>query len=192
MNDPSWLEEMVSLAVRKEIGAVGAKLFYSNGKIQHAGVFIGPQGLAGHSWHGSSGNTIGYFANAILTRAVSAVTAACMVIEKAKFLEVGGFDADNLPVAYNDVDLCLRLMEKGYRNIWTPFAKLIHHESISRGKEDTISKQLRSKREVAYLRKRWAHIAANDPFYNPNLTLDFADFKLATQSRRVPPWNAWS
>ena len=191
MTEPDWLEEMVALAVRKEIGAVGAMLLYPNGKIQHAGVFVGPQGLAGHCWHGYRGKTIGYFANAVLTRAVSAVTAACMVVEKAKYLEAGGLDDENLPVAYNDVDLCLRLMEKGYRNVWTPFAKLIHHESVSRGKEDTIAKQLRSKREVAYFKKRWAHIADNDPYYNPNLTLEFSDFRLAKQSRRVRPWKAY-
>jgi O-antigen biosynthesis protein len=188
MIDPAWLSEMVSLAVRKEIGAVGAKLFYPSGKIQHAGVLVGALGTAGHSWHGFPKDTIGYFANAILTRQVSAVTAACLLVEKQKFLEAGGFDAVNLTVAYNDVDFCLRLMEKGYRNIWTPFAKLIHHESVSRGKEDTILKQLRSKREVAYFQKRWAEMIANDPFYNPNLTLEHSDFRLAEQSRKKWPW----
>lgn len=188
MIDPAWLSEMVVHAVRKEVGAVGAKLFYPNGKIQHAGVFIGPQGLAGHSWHGFPRKTMGYFANAVLTRAVSAVTAACLVVEKSKFIEVGGLDSDNLPVAYNDVDFCLRLMEKGYRNIWTPFAQLIHHESVSRGKEDTVAKQLRSKREVAYFRKRWPDVIANDPYYNPNLTLEHSDFRPAKQSRRKASW----
>ena len=190
MTEPGWLEEMVALAVRKEIGAVGAKLYYPNGKIQHAGVFVGAHGVAGHSWSGASGKTIGYFANAVLTRAVSAVTGACMVVEKAKFLEAGGLDVENLPVAFNDVDLCLRLMEKGYRNVWTPFAKLVHHESVSRGKEDTIAKQLRSKREMAYFKKRWPHVIANDPYYNPNLTLTDPNFLIA-KSRRVPPWAAW-
>ena len=188
MIEPGWLEEMVALALRKDVGAVGAKLLYPNGKIQHAGVFVGARGTAGHCWHGYPGKTIGYFANAVLTRAVSAVTAACLVVEKSKFTEVGGFDEENLPVAYNDVDFCLRLMEKGYRNVWTPFAKLIHHESVSRGKEDTIAKQLRSKREVAYFRKRWHDITNNDPYYNPNLTLEFSDFRLAKRSRRIPPW----
>jgi O-antigen biosynthesis protein len=191
MTDPDWLREMVSHAVRKDVGAVGAKLFYPNGKIQHAGVFIGPQGLAGHSWHGYPGKSVGYFANALLTRSVAAVTAACLVVAKSKFDQAGGLDADNLPVAYNDVDFCLRLVELGYRNVWTPFATLIHHESISRGTEDTVLKQLRSKREVAYFRKRWKHVAENDPCYNPNLTLDFADFRMADRSRRIPPWLAF-
>ena len=191
MIEPGWLEEMVTLALRKDVGAVGAKLLYPNGKIQHAGVFVGPQSLAAHCWAGYPGKTIGYFANAVLTRAVSAVTAACLVVEKTKFLEVGGLDEENLPVAFNDVDFCLRLMEKGYRNVWTPFAKLIHHESISRGKEDTITKQLRSRREVAYFRKRWHEITANDPYYNPNLTFEHPDFRLAQKSRRIPPWVRW-
>ena len=191
MTEPGWLEEMVALAVRKEIGAVGAKLYYPNGKIQHAGVFLGAHGVAGHSWYGAPGKTSGYFGNAVLTRAVSAVTAACMVVEKTKFLEAGGLDVENLPVAFNDVDLCLRLIEKGYRNVWTPFAKLIHHESVSRGKENTWGKQLRSKREIAYFKRRWAHMIANDPFYNPNLTLTESNFQLAKKSRRVPPWAPW-
>jgi len=188
MIERGWLTEMVSHAVRKDIGAVGAKLFYPNEKIPHAGVFVGAQGTARHSWHSHAGNTLGYFANAILTPEVSAVTAACLVVEKHKYLKVEGFDSVNLPVGYNDVDFCLRLMEQGYRNIWTPFAKLIHHESVTRGKEDAIAKQLRSKREVAYFRKRWAKMINNDPFYNPNLTLEHSDFRPAKQSRRQPSW----
>ena len=102
---------------------------------------------------------------------------------------MGGFDEKNLPVAFNDVDFCLRLMEKGYRNIWTPFSELIHHESVSRGKEDTPEKKQRFEREVAYCKSRWANMITNDPFYNPNLSLDHTDYRLARQSRQRRSWN---
>ena len=143
---------------------------------------------AGHSYHGISGRNPGYFDNAILTREVSAVTAACMVLKRDAFLKVGGFDEKNLPVAYSDIDLCLKLRRAGYRNIFTPFAELIHHESLSRGKEDTFAKQMRSRAEVNFFRKKWAKEIANDPFYNPGLSLDYPDYRAASKSRRPKPW----
>ena len=183
-----WLEEMVAHAIRPGIGAVGAKLYYPDGRIQHAGVVIGMGGVAGHSHHRISGRNSGYFNSAILTREVSGVTAACMVLKRDAFLKVGGFDEKNLPVAYNDVDLCLELRKAGYRNIFTPIAELIHHESFSRGKEDTFAKQIRSRAEVNFFRKKWAKEIANDPFYNPSLSLDYPDFRVAVRSRRPKPW----
>lgn len=188
MVESDWLVEMVSLAVMEGVGAVGAKLYYPNGTLQHAGVVIGQHGVAGHSWRGEAGGTQGYFCNAMLTRAVSAVTAACLVVAKSKYLQVGGMDEVNLPVAYNDVDFCLRLVEHGYRNIWTPFAKLIHHESVSRGTDDTLEEQLRSEKEVRYFKSRWAKFITNDPFYNPNLSLRDGNFSLEKETRRAAPW----
>ncbi|MDE2384167.1 MAG: glycosyltransferase family 2 protein [Alphaproteobacteria bacterium] len=183
-----WLSEMVSHAVRPEVGAVGAKLYYPDGRLQHAGVVVGLGGTAGHSFLRAAGSCDGYVANCLLTRNVSAVTAACLLVAKEKFLQVGGFNEEKLPVAFNDVDLCLKLADAGYLNVWTPFAELIHHESLTRGPEDTIEKQLRSRREVEYLNHTWAKYVANDPFYNPNLSLKHADFQFEQQSRRVKPW----
>lgn len=183
-----WLDEMVSHAVRPDVGAVGAKLHYPNGKIQHAGVVIGLGGAAGHLLQTAPGESLGDHACAVLTRQVSAVTAACMVVKKDAFLEVGGFDEINLTVAFNDTDLCLKLQEAGYRNIFTPFAQLIHHESISRGIEDTQEKQMRFRSEVTYFKEKWAKIIENDPFYNTNLSLDFSDVQVAEKTRRKKPW----
>jgi len=187
---PDWLTVMVAEAACKGIGAVGAKLFYPDGKLQHAGVITGIGGVAGHALHAGPGQSLGYFGSTFLTRAYSAVTAACLVVERKKYLEVGGLDEKNLAVAYNDVDFCLRLRDAGYRNVWTPFARLFHHESLSRGPEDTIQKQIRSRAERRYMEKRWRGALAHDPFYNPNLTLDHAGYG-AVPTRRPKPWAAF-
>ena len=171
VTDDGWLNELVSHASRPKAGAVGAKLYYPNGRIQHAGVVIGMGGLARHSLYGMRRSDLGYFAQGILTRQVSAVTAACMVVPKKAFEQVGGFDEIHLPVAYNDTDLCLRLQEAGYRNIWTPFAELIHHESSSRGQDLTPEKLARSRAEVNYFKTRWADVIASDPFFKPGIGL---------------------
>ncbi|MBG1232431.1 glycosyltransferase family 2 protein [Aestuariivirga litoralis] len=182
-----WLNEMMTEAVREGVGAVGAKLFFPDGRLQHVGVLLGLGGIAGHALHTSPGKAVGYFGSASLTRAVSAVTAACLVVEKKKFIAVGGFDEKHLPVAFNDVDLCLKLVEAGYRNVWTPFARLVHHESLSRGAEDTTSKQIRSRLEKVYMHQRWAQHLANDRYYNPNLTLEASEYQLVA-NRRPKPW----
>ncbi len=183
-----WLKELVSHAVRPEVGAVGAKLKYRDGRIQHAGIVIGLGGFAGHAFYLSPTSNPGYFGQAMLTRGVSAVTAACLVVRKSVYQEVGGLDAKNLPVAFNDVDFCLKVQAKGYRNVWTPFAELIHHESLSRGAEDTPAKKARFNREADYMSAKWSRVVTHDPFYNPNLSLTTQNYEPAIPSRRRKPW----
>jgi len=173
-----WLEEMVSQACREEIGCVGAKLYYPNGTIQHAGVLLGVGGVAGHAHKYFSRHEPGYFSRLHLAQNFSAVTAACLVVRKSLFDAVSGLDEDNLAVAFNDVDFCLKVREAGYRNLWTPFAELYHHESVSRGADDTSVKRLRASREADYMRRRWRHRLFDDPAYHPNLTLTYEDFSL--------------
>jgi O-antigen biosynthesis protein len=186
--EPSWLTEMISHAVRPEVGAVGAKLYYPDYCIQHAGVIIGVGGVAGHAFHLQKKNSSGYMAHAVLCRAVSAVTGACLVVRKTTFEEVDGLEADNLPIAFNDIDFCLKVQALGYRNIWTPFAELVHHESLSRGAEDTPAKQMRFQKEAEYMIDKWEGAIANDIYYNPNLSLVTQNYEKAKPSRRKRPW----
>jgi GT2 family glycosyltransferase len=188
---PEWLEEMVSYAIQPEIGAVGALLYYPNNRIQHAGVILGLNGnpgVAGHRYHNQPRGYPGQVARALLCQNLSAVTAACLVVRRQVFDEVGGLDETNLEIAFNDVDLCLRIEEKGYRNLWTPYAELYHYESASRGYEDTPEKLARFEKECDYMRRRWGYLLANDPAYNPNLALDRENFLLAIPSRATKPW----
>ena len=178
-----WLTEMVSIAIQPGVGAVGAKLFYSNGSLQHGGVILGLGGVAGHSNKYAARDDFGYCGRSVLRQSLSAVTAACLIIKKTIFQEVGGLDASNLKIAFNDVDFCLRVRGAGYRNVWTPYAELYHHESISRGPEDSPEKQLRFTREVEYMKSKWLFELNNDPAYNPNLTLEYEDFSLAWPPR---------
>ncbi len=173
-----WLTEMVSQAIRPEIGCVGAKLLYPDGTIQHAGVILGLKGYASHAHKGFEGVAKGYFNRLQVVHNVSAVTAACMVVRKEVFESVGGFDATNLKVAYNDVDLCLKVREAGYRNLFTPHAQLIHHESKSRGKKRSKEQQKQLRAESAYLLEKWGEGLFSDPAYNKNLTLLKEDFSL--------------
>jgi GT2 family glycosyltransferase len=173
-----WLTEMVSHALRPDIGAVGAKLLYPNETIQHAGVILGIGGVAGHSHRYYSNNDQGYFSRLKLVQNYSAVTAACMVLRKELFHLAGGLDENNLKVAFNDVDFCMKITELGYRNLWTPFALLYHHESISRGVENTPEKQARFISESKFIEAKWGDKLKLDPFYNPNLTLIHEDFSL--------------
>jgi GT2 family glycosyltransferase len=175
---PGWLSEMVSHALRPDIGCVGAKLYYSNKTLQHGGVILGVGGVAGHSHKHFPPDHPGYFSRLLLVQNLSAVTAACLVLRKGVFMEVEGFDETNLTVAFNDVDLCLKVREVGYRNLWTPYAELFHHESLSRGHEDTPEKQARAHAECRYMIEKWGQKLARDPFYNPNLTLNREDFSL--------------
>lgn len=179
---PEWLTEMVSVALQPKVGAVGAKLLYPNETLQHAGVILGVGGVAGHSHKFFPSSEPGYFSRAILRNTFSAVTAACLVIRASIFKEVGGLDED-LQVAFNDIDFCLRVRELGYRNVWTPFAELYHHESATRGHEDTPEKKARFDKEVNYMKNRWANRLANDPYYSPNLTLESENFAIAWHSR---------
>ena len=185
---PDWLAEMVGHAIRSEIGAVGAMLYYPNDTIQHAGVILGMRGIAGHGYHGVPRGIIGQRGRARLTQNLSAVTGACMVVEKAKFFEIDGFNEKQLAVAYNDIDLCLRLVKAGYRNVWTPHAELYHLESFSRKYEDTQEKQDRFKSEADYLVNTWPEVIANDPAYNLNLSLMLPDFSLGFPPRVIKPW----
>jgi O-antigen biosynthesis protein len=176
--NPDWLDEMVRQVCRPDIGCVGAKLYYPNDTIQHAGVVLGIGGVAGHSQKYFSRNANGYFGRLHLAHNVSAVTGACLLVRKAVFQEVGGLDEANLKVSFNDVDFCLKVREAGYRNLFTPYAELYHHESISRGPNDTRAKRAVADAEAQFMRQKWGKLLDNDPYYNPNLTLVFEDFSL--------------
>ena len=178
-----WLSEMVSHAVRTDIGAVGAKLLYPNGKIQHAGIITGLGGVAGHAFKSFESGSRGYMSRLVVSQNYSAVTGACLVIERVKFLEVGGFDEVNLPVVFNDVDLCLKLLKVGYRNFWTPFATLYHHESATRGDDLAPAKYEKFMEWDDFMKQRWGATLKRDPAYNPNFTLEYEDFSLAWPAR---------
>lgn len=173
-----WLTEMVSQACRSEIGCVGAKLYYPNGMLQHGGVILGLGDVAGHAHRFFPRHSDGYTGRLKLVQNLSAITAACLLLRKSVFDNVGGLNEKDLRIAYNDVDLCLKVREAGYRNLWSPFAELYHHESISRGADDTPTKRARWLSEVAYMRRTWAKQLDHDPAYNPNLTLVHEDFSL--------------
>lgn len=173
-----WLTEMVSHACRSEIGCVGAKLYYSNGQIQHAGIILSEHNIAMHGHRYFDADADGYQGRLKLVQNYSAVTGACLLVRKEIYEQVGGLNEEHLAVAYNDVDFCLKVREAGYRNLWTPYAELYHHESMSRGSDDTPKKRKRLKKEAAYMRKRWGKELANDPCYNPNLTQLKEDFSL--------------
>jgi GT2 family glycosyltransferase len=180
---PEWLTCMLSHAARDEIGAVGAKLWYPDNTIQHAGLILGVGGVANSAHHRFRRGQQDYFSKSNLTQSVSAVTAACLVVKKSVYEQVGGLDEENLQIAFNDVDFCLKILELGLRNIFAPFAELYHHESASRGYDTTQQKQLRLANEEAYMWKRWGHILRNDPAYNPNLSSEQANFSLAFPPR---------
>ncbi|MFM7109483.1 MAG: glycosyltransferase family 2 protein [Planctomycetaceae bacterium] len=180
---PGWLEEMVSFAVQPDVGAVGARLWYPDGTLQHGGVIVGICGGANHAHPRLDRGDPGYFGRAVLQQELSAVTAACLVVRADTYADVAGLD-ERIEVAFNDVDFCLRLRQAGYRNVWTPYAELIHHESASRGIDDTPVKRARSEREIGFLRKRWGDVLLHDPFYNPNLSHGSADFSLDAPRRR--------
>jgi GT2 family glycosyltransferase len=182
-----WLAEMVSRAMQPKVAMVGARLWYPNGTIQHGGVILGAGGIAGHAHAGLRRGEPGYFARAHLAQDVSAVTTACALVKREVYLQVGGFN-ESLAVTFNDVDFCLRLREAGYRILWTPYAELIHHESATRGFDDSAPKQTRFLAEVDYMKSKWGHILQRDPFYNPNLSLDENLFTLAFPPRTTKPW----
>jgi GT2 family glycosyltransferase len=184
-----WLTEMVSRAMQPKVAMVGARLWYPSGIIQHGGVILGVRGVAGHAHVGLRRDESGYFARAHLAQDLSSVTAACALVKRKVYLQVGGFD-ENLAVAFNDVDFCLRLRESGYRVVWTPYAELIHHESASRGFDDSAPKQMRFLAEVDYMKSKWGAILQRDPFYNPNLSLDENLFTLAFPPRTTKPWQS--
>jgi glycosyltransferase involved in cell wall biosynthesis/Flp pilus assembly protein TadD len=181
---PDWLTEMVSHACREDIGCVGAKLYYSNDTVQHGGVIVGLGGFAAHSHKSYPREHPGYFARLKLVQNLSAVTAACLIVRKTVFNEVGGLDEANLKIAFNDVDFCLKVQKAGYRNLWTPYAELYHHESLSRGHEDTPEKQQRFRAEIGFMQAKWGRALARDPYYNPNLTHAREDFSIGSVTER--------
>jgi GT2 family glycosyltransferase len=187
---PNWLTEMVAQVSREDIGCVGAKLYYPKkgtepfnkkskiGTIQHAGVVTGIGGVAGHAHKYFPANHPGYFKRLQITQNFSAVTGACLAVRKSVFEEFGGLNEKHLTIAFNDVDFCLKVQQAGYRNLWTPYAKMIHHESISRGAENTLEKVTRFNQEVQYMQKTWGRQLANDPCYSPWLSQTREDFTL--------------
>ncbi len=175
----NWIELMLGFAQRENTGAIGAKLYYPDDTIQHAGVIIGLGGVAGHSHKYFNKNESGYFYRPHIIQNLSAVTAACLMVSKEKYLEIEGLNEKDLKIAFNDVDFCLRLQEKGYSNVYTPYVEAYHYESVSRGLENTPAKIKRFNSEVEYIKKRHKKILKNgDPYYNVNLTLDREDFSL--------------
>ena len=177
-----WLTEMVSHALRPGVGAVGARLWYPNHTLQHAGmVLVG--GVARHVHKHLPQGEAGFNGRAVLTQNFSAVTGACLVVKKALFEQVGGLNDQELAVGFNDVDFCLKLVEAGYRNVWTPNAELIHHESATRGQDNSPAKQRRAEKELRYMRKRWGDKLHIDPAYSPNLSDGHDDMSLAWPPR---------
>jgi len=175
---PGWLEEMLSHLQWPENGIVGAKLYYPDKTVQHAGVVLGIGGIAGHPHKGFLPGSVGYFGRLAVPHNLSAVTAACMMVKRSVFTQVGGFDT-GYPLAFNDVDLCLKVRATGYSIIWTPYAQLVHHESKTRGYEDTKEKKKRFNKEVDYFQQKWSStLKKGDPFYNRNLTLEKENFSL--------------
>jgi GT2 family glycosyltransferase len=183
---PDWLGEMVSHALRPDIGCVGAKLYYPDDTVQHAGVVLGVGGVANHAMRGAARTSPGYFGRLWTLYNPSAVTGAVLLVRKVLFDAVGGLDAEGLPVAFNDVDLCLKVMAAGYRSVWTPHAELYHHESVSRGTDATPEKRARFLGEVAVMQARWSHWLQDDPHYNPNLTRLREDYGLASATENIP------
>ena len=169
--DPGWLTEMLGVAQRRDVGAVGARLYYPNDTVQHAGCVIGMGGVAGSMFVGLKRGRTGYLHKAALMQDMSAVTAACMLTKKAVFDEIGGFE-EELSVAFNDIDLCLRIGRVGYRVVYDPYAELYHDESLTRGPEDDPVKVRRFQEEIEFMRTRYETLLKQgDPYYNPNLSL---------------------
>jgi len=186
-SDPGWLREMVSQAARAGIGAVGARLWYPNGTLQHGGVIVGLGGVAGHAFSGVPRGHAGYFNRTYLQQNCSAVTGACLLVRKEVFNEAGGFDETNLAISFNDIDFCLRLRAAGFQNVWTPYANLVHHESASRGHQRAPEEQAQFVREATYMQRKWGTELRYDPFYNPNLSLNLPGFELAVPPRLPEP-----
>jgi GT2 family glycosyltransferase len=167
-----WLQEIMGHLLISTVGAVGAKLLWPNGMVQHGGVLLGMGNVAGHFGNLLSDADWGDHGRNQLVQQVSGVTAACLFLRKKDYLSVGGMNEHDFPVAFNDVDLCLKLRQLGKTIVWTPYARLLHAESASRGNEDTPQKKARAQREIERLRNRWAHILLRDPAYHPSLNLD--------------------
>jgi GT2 family glycosyltransferase len=180
---PGWLGELVSHALRPGVGAVGARLWFPDETLQHGGVILGIHGWAAHAHNHFPRGSLGYKARMGLTQNFSAVTGACLLVRKSSYEAVGGLNEEALKISCNDVDFCLKLQKIGLRNVWTPFADLYHHESATRGFEDTPAKKARFAGELAYMQQHWAQELQADPAYSPNLTLSAQNFSLAWPPR---------
>lgn len=191
--DPQWLKAMVRHLLRPNVGAVGAKLLWPNGMVQHAGVVLGLHGLAGHTGNDWHKEDTGYFGYNQITHSTSAVTAACLLCKREDYLAVGGLDEKDFPVNFNDVDFCLKLRSIGRRIVWTPEAQLLHAESASRGSDNTPDRRGRLAREKNRLMQKWHQWIIDDPYYNPNLNLDaysYAGLAIPPRGRALPTPNA--
>jgi GT2 family glycosyltransferase len=176
--NPDWLERMLEHAVREEVGAVGAKLYYPDNAIQHAGVVIGLFGIAGHVYRYSPADSPGYFGRLKIIQNVSAVSGACLMTRKNVFEIVSGFD-ERFAIDFNDIDLCLKIRERGFVIVWTPFTELYHTEMKTRGFHDTLEKRKKFIKAIDLFQKKWRYfLKEGDPYYNPNLTLEREDFTL--------------
>ena len=184
-----WLKEMVRHARKPDVGAVGAKLLYPDGTLQHGGVVLGIGGVAGHVHCGAGSGDHGNFSRLALTQEVACITAACLAMQRGLFERLGGFNEEDVKIAFNDVDLCVRIRQAGYRIIWTPFAELVHHESKSRGSDDAPGRRDRFEREAAYMRGKWGAVLDADPFYSPNLSLKSVIPGYACPPRTRRPWS---
>ena len=176
---PDWMEQMLMYAQREDVGAVGAKLYYGDHTIQHAGVVIGlgAHRSAGHTHYKMPKEHLGYMGRLCYAQDVTAVTAACLLVKRTVYEEVEGLD-ETFTISLNDVDFCLKIRAKGYLNIFTPFAELYHYESKTRGMEEG-EKLRRYERECAHFREKWkAELEAGAPYYNPTFSLDYSDFTL--------------
>ena len=175
---PDWIEELLGHCQRAEVGIAGARLYYPDNTIQHAGVVIGMGGVAGSMFVGLDRRRTGYLHKPGIQQDLSAVTAACMMVKKNVFQEVHGFE-EKLAVAFNDVDFCLKVREKGYLVVYDPYAELYHYESKTRGAEDTKEKVKRFQGEIQYMKEKWMTLLKKgDPYYNPNLSLKKWDYSL--------------
>ncbi len=179
---PDWLEQLVMRVELEGVAAAGPMLYYPDERIQHAGVTLGINGVAGANYSGAPRGAPGYFSRAALEQDVSCVTAALMVLRREAFEAISGFD-ENLAVAFNDVDLCIRIREAGWRIIWTPQVEMYHHESATIGQPDSVERRLQFNDEIALMQKKWRDVLPNDPFHNPNLSLFSHHFALADQPR---------
>jgi GT2 family glycosyltransferase len=188
---PDWLEEMLGHLHQEGVGVVGAKLLYAYDRVQHAGVAVGPGGCADHVHVGIARDAPGYCYRAVVAQELSAVTGACLMTWKSLYQRLGGLDEADFPIAFNDVDYCLRVQQAGYRVVFTPHALLYHDESASRGRNVTAEQQVRAAREADVARRKWGPRMRDDPYYNPNLSYERPDFSLSDAPRVRKPWVSW-
>ena len=181
--EPAWLDELVSQALRPDVGLVGCLLLYPDRSVQHAGVIIGLSGVAGHMYAEAPAGDPGYAGRILATQDLSAVTGACQIMRRDLYRRLGGLDETHLAVAYNDIDFCLRVRAAGLRVIYTPHAKLLHRHSASRGSDVRPERLASFTWERDFMRTRWAEVIQDDPFFNPNLSLSGKKGRLATAPR---------